>query len=82
MNKTEKLNQEFEIKNSVCRDDIIGGYGQRFALSLTDEEMEDIAETIRQGAMNVFWIDLEVAVESVQNDRIDKRKTKIMLKEA
>ena len=66
------MGKGFKI-TSVARDDIADRFGIKIAESFTDEEMVRLADKMANAYLeNGFWIDLEVIVEYLLEERKEK----------
>lgn len=70
--KTNRLNKPFNI-TSICRQDITDEFGEKVALSLSNSEMNHIADKMA-GAYcdNGFWVDMKIFIQAILDARKEK----------
>jgi len=70
--KINKINKSFNI-TSICRQDIADKFGEKVALSLSDSEMEHIADKMASAYCdNGFWTDMEIFIQAILDIRKEK----------
>ena len=72
MNKID-WDKPFPI-TSICREDLIQYFTEKQIASLSDTDMERIADKLSDAYMNVFWIDMQIIVEQMLEDKKEENK--------
>ena len=75
--EVEKMYKAFKI-SSVCRIDIADKYPKRFVNSLTDNDMEYIAEKMADAfsEVDIYWVALEYVCDELLKDYQKKHANK------
>ena len=59
---------------SICREDLKEYFTERQIASLDDSNMARIADKLSDAYMNVFWIDMQIIVEQMLEDKKEESK--------
>ena len=72
MNKID-WDKPFPI-TSVAKEDLKEYFTKKQIASLSDIDMERIADKLSDAYMNVFWIDMQIIVEQMLEDKKEESK--------